>query len=88
MELRTVLTKKKKVDQDSAEETVQEVIENLEIIIPDTSDFIESNKLQMETLLYPQDCLILQIADSQNCTLLSFDSELIEKGAKKPEQIM
>ncbi|MFB6100266.1 MAG: type II toxin-antitoxin system VapC family toxin [Candidatus Nanohalobium sp.] len=87
MELRTVLTKKKRVDQEIAEETVQEVVESLEIIIPDSSDFIESNQMQIENLLYPQDCLILQVAESQNCELVSFDSELVEHGAKKPEEV-
>jgi predicted nucleic acid-binding protein len=88
MELRTVLTKKKRVEQEEAESTVEEVVENLEVVIPDSSDFIESNKLQIESLLYPQDCLILQIADAQDCALVSYDSELTEHGAVRPEDIL
>lgn len=87
MELRTVLTKKKRVEQEEAESTIEDVIENLEVIIPDSSDFINSNKLQVENLLYPQDCLILQIAESQDCKLVTFDSELVEHGAVRPEGI-
>lgn len=84
MELRTVLTKKKRVDQEEAERAV----ENLEVIIPDSSDIIEANKLQMETLLYPQDCLVLQIAEAQDCKLISFDKELMETGAKTPKELV
>jgi len=87
MELRTVLTKKKRVEQEEAESTIEDVIENLEVIIPDSSDFINSNKLQVENLLYPQDCLILQIAESQDCKLVTFDGELVEHGAVRPEGI-
>jgi len=86
MELRTVLTKKKGIEQDEVEDTIREVVENLEIIIPDSSDFIESNKMQIENLLYPQDCIILQVADSQDCELITFDKELIENKGRSPEE--
>jgi predicted nucleic-acid-binding protein len=87
MELRTVLTKKKIVEQEEAESTIEEVVESLEVIIPDSSDFIESNKLQVENLLYPQDCLVLQMSDNQGCELVSFDNELVEHRAVRPEEI-
>jgi len=42
--------------------------------------------MQVEKLLYPQDSIILQVADSQGCELVTFDKEILENGGKAPEE--
>lgn len=86
MELRTVLTKKKRIEQSVANETIREITEDVEIVLHESSDVAAANDLQQETLLYPMDCLILALAEDQDATLVTFDSELIEAGAVAPEQ--
>lgn len=49
---------------------------------------IAANRIQSETLLYPMDALILGAAEALSATLISFDSELVEQGAKRPESIL
>jgi len=46
-----------------------------------------ANQLQSETLLYPMDALVLAAADSVDATLVTFDSELVEFGAKTPDDV-
>jgi predicted nucleic acid-binding protein len=48
---------------------------------------IEANRLQSESLLYPMDALILSAAIAIDATLVSFDSELVDNGAKYPTEI-
>ena len=55
---------------------------------PDASDMIAANKLQSETLLYPMDALVLSAADTIDATLVSFDAELVEHGAKQPQDVL
>ena len=88
MELRTVLAKKKGFELDEVSEIEASVKDSVEIIIPDSSDFIGSNKSHQESLLYPMDCLILEMAESQDLDLVSFDSELVHQGAVTPEELL
>lgn len=80
MEIRSVLSKKKNFSMEALEEVEQEVIEGVEVVIPDSSDFMEANERQAETLLYPFDSLVLTLADVH-------DSELTDNGAKTPEEV-
>jgi len=61
MEIRSVLSKKKQISKDEIEMIEKDIVEGIEIIIPDSSSFIQSNELQKENYLYPSDCLILTL---------------------------
>jgi len=84
MELRSVLTKKKQFERDRIEQIEQRISSRTTVTFPDASDMIAANDLQSETLLYPMDAMILAAADAIDATLVSFDSELVEHGAKLP----
>lgn len=84
MEVRSVLSKKKNHDREEIEEVEKDIIEMVDIVIPDSSDFIEANKIQRESYAYPLDSLILAVARESGAELASFDSELLEAGAKEP----
>lgn len=87
MELRSVLTKKKQFDRERVDTIETRITARSTITFPDASDIIDANRLQSETLLYPMDALILAAADAIDATLVSFDNELIEHGAKLPSDV-
>ena len=87
MELRTVLTKKQRMEPDRAQEIQSEITADIDVIIPDASDVMQANRIQQETLLYPLDSLILACARAHDATLVSFDSELLDAGATHPEDV-
>ncbi|WP_273836517.1 PIN domain-containing protein [Halococcus sp. PRR34] len=87
MELRSVLAKKKQFDREHVEGIEARITNRATITFPDASDIVAANRLQRETYLYPMDALILAAADAADATLLSFDAELREHGAKSPEEI-
>jgi predicted nucleic acid-binding protein len=84
MELRSVLTKKQRLELPRAEAIQDEITADVRVVIPDASDMMDANRLQRETLLYPLDCLILACAQSHDAELVSFDSELQEAGTLAP----
>lgn len=84
MELRSVLTKKQRLEFSRVEAIQNEITADVRVIIPDASDMMDANRLQRETLLYPLDCLILACAQGHDSTLVSFDSELQDAGALDP----
>ncbi|WP_122088600.1 type II toxin-antitoxin system VapC family toxin [Halalkalicoccus subterraneus] len=84
MELRSVLTKKQRLELPRAEAIQDEITADVRVVIPDASDMMDANRLQRETLLYPLDCLILACAQSHDAELVSFDSELQESGTLAP----
>lgn len=88
MELRTVLTKKRRLEQDRVGRIIREILGDVDVVIHDTSDMIDANRLQEETLLYPLDCLILAVARAHDATLVSFDSELVDAGAVHPQDLL
>lgn len=85
MELRSVLTKKERLELSQAEAIQDEITADVRVVIPDASDMMDANRLQRETLLYPLDCSILACAQGHDADLLSFDSELQEAGALNPQ---
>jgi predicted nucleic acid-binding protein len=87
MEVRSVLSKKKNRRREEIEQVEQDIVELADIVIPDSSDFLEANKLQKESYAYPMDSLIIALADNSDAELASFDREMIENGAKTPEEI-
>jgi len=48
---------------------------------------MDANRRQSETLLYRMDAMILAAADAIGATLVSFDSELLEHGAERPQDV-
>jgi predicted nucleic acid-binding protein len=88
MEIRSVLSKKKKHKKSEIEDIEQDIVDMTDIIIPDSSDFLEANRIQEETLAYPMDSLIMALAKSSDAELSSFDKELTELGAKTPEKFL
>lgn len=88
MELRSVLTKKKRFDRDRIERVESRIINRATITFPDASDVVAANRLQRETLLYPMDALILAASEAADTTLVTFDSELREHGAVSPEDVL
>jgi len=87
MELRSVLSKKKQFERDRIEQIENRITTRTTVTFPDASDMMEANRLQSETLLYPMDALILAAADAVDATLVSFDGELIEHGAERPDEL-
>jgi len=87
MELRSVLSKKKGFERDRIERIENRITSRTTVTFPDASDMIAANQLQSRTLLYPMDALVLAAAEAVEATLVSFDSELIEHGAKHPNEI-
>jgi predicted nucleic acid-binding protein len=89
MELRSVLAKKKKqFNREHVERIEDRIVGRATVTFPDASDIVAANRLQRETYLYPMDALILAAADAADATLLSFDAELREHGAKPPEELL
>ena len=88
MELRSVLSKKKRFERDRIEAIENRVTSRMTVTFPDASDMMAANRIQSETLLYPMDAMILSAADAADATLVSFDSELVEHGAELPQQLL
>lgn len=88
MELRSVLSKKKQFERNRIDAIEDRITSRMTVTFPDASDMMAANRLQSETLLYPMDAMILSAADAADATLVSFDSELIEQGAKSPQHML
>jgi len=88
MEYRTVLTKKKHIEQDRVEELIDGLFDRIAVYGPETGDLIEAYAHQRESLLYPMDCVILATANEIGTDLVTFDRDLIQHGAVSPEQVL
>lgn len=88
MEVRSVLSKKKGRERQEIEEVEEDIVELVDIVIPDSADFLRANKSQKQSYAYPLDSLITAIAENSDAQLASFDSEMRENGAKKPDEIL
>jgi len=88
MEIRSVLTKKKRVEQERVEEILTDIYGRVDIYAPEISDQISANSLQKDTLLYTLDCVLLALAEDIDATLVTFDGELLENGAVSPTELM
>lgn len=84
MELRSVLAKKKRIDQPAVEETIADIGARADVYAPDSSDWLRAYDLQRETLLYTVDALLLSLAEDLDADLVTFDTELLEHGAVNP----
>jgi predicted nucleic acid-binding protein len=88
MEIRSVLTKKKRVEQDRVEAVLSDIYSSVDIYAPEISDQIAAYELQEETLLYTMDCVLLALANDVDATLVTFDGELLDHGAVVPETLV
>lgn len=82
MEIRSVMTKKKQVEQDRVEDVLSD------IYAPEISDQISAYSLQRDTLLYTLDCVLLALAEDLDATLATFDGELLGNGAVEPNDLV
>ena len=88
MEIRSVLTKKKRVEQERVEEVLADIYGGVDIYAPEISDQVSAYSLQQDTLLYTLDCVLLALAEDIDATLVTFDGELLENGAISPPELM
>ena len=88
MELRTVLTKKKRVEQERVEALERRITDGLDLIVPDASDMVRAHRHQREALLYPLDAILLACAENQDAELVSFDAEVVDNGGAHPDEIL
>ncbi|SDZ86881.1 Predicted nucleic acid-binding protein, contains PIN domain [Haloplanus vescus] len=88
MEIRSVLAKKKRVEQERVEEILTDVYRNVDIYAPEISDQIAAYSLQQDTLLYTLDCVLLALAEDIDATLVTFDGELLDNGAVPPAELL
>jgi predicted nucleic acid-binding protein len=88
MELRSVLSKKKRFERDRVDQIEARITTRTTVTFPDASDMMAANRLQSETLLYPMDALVLAAADAIEGKLVSFDRELVEHGAITPSDVL
>lgn len=87
MELRSVLSKKKRFERDRIESIERTIVDRATITFPDASDVMGANRLQRETLLYPMDALILVAAEAIDASLITFDGELLDNGGVLPSEV-
>lgn len=88
MEIRSVMTKKKQVEQDRVEDVLSDIYTRVDIYAPEISDQISAYSLQQDTLLYTLDCVLLALAEDIGATLATFDSELLDNGAVEPSGLI
>ena len=88
MEIRSVLTKKKRVEQERVEEVLADIYGGVDIYAPEISDQVSAYSLQQDTLLYTLDCVLLALAEDIDATLVTFDGELLENGAISPTELI
>ena len=72
MELRSVMTKKKRVEQDRVETVLSDTYNSVDIYAPEISDQITAYERQQETLLYTMDCVLLALANDVDAALNNF----------------
>jgi len=87
MEIRSVMTKKKRVEQDRVETVLDDIAENVDVYAPEISDQISAYRRQRESLLYTMDCVLLALAEDVNATFVTFDSELLDNGGVAPADV-
>lgn len=88
MEIRSVMTKKKQVEQGRVEDVLSDIYSQVDIYAPEISDQISAYSLQQDTLLYTLDCVLLALADDLDATLATFDGELLDTGAVEPSDLI
>lgn len=88
MEIRSVMTKKKRVEQDRVEAVLSDIYSSVDIYAPEISDQITAYELQRDNLLYTMDCVLLALANDIDATMVTFDRELLDHGGVAPEELI
>jgi predicted nucleic acid-binding protein len=88
MEIRSVMTKKKRVEQDRVEAVLSDIYSSVDIYAPEISDQIAAYELQRDNLLYTMDCVLLALANDVDATMVTFDGELLDHGGVEPEELI
>jgi predicted nucleic acid-binding protein len=87
MELRSVMTKKKRVEQDRVETVLSDIYSYVDIYAPEISDQIAAYEVQQDNLLYTIDCVFLALANDIDATMVTFDGEFLDHGGVGPEEL-
>jgi putative PIN family toxin of toxin-antitoxin system len=88
MEIRSVMTKKKGVEQDRVEAVLSDIYSSVDIYAPEISDQISAYESQRDNLLYTMDCVLLALANDVHATMVTFDGELLDHGGVPPEELI
>ena len=88
MEIRSVMTKKKRVEQDRVEAVLSDIYSSVDIYAPEISDQVAAYGLQQDNLLYTMDCVLLALANDVDATMVTFDGELLDHGGVAPEELI
>lgn len=88
MEVRSVLTKKKRVEQTEVEEVISGIASRTDVYALERDDVLRAYARQQDTLLYPVDCLLLSLADDIGASLVTFDAELTDAGGVTPTEVL
>ena len=88
MELRSVLGKKKRFEQDRVDRIEDRITRKTTVVFPDTSDIVTADRVQSSSLLYPLDAMILAAARATDAELVTFDAELLDHGAVEPSTLL
>ena len=88
MELRSALTKKKRIEQSQVEGVLSDIYANVEVFVHGESEVFDADRIQQETVLYPMDALILAAAENEEMPVVTFDAELVVAGGKTPEELL
>lgn len=87
MEIRSVMSKKKQVEQERVERVLADIYDEVDVYAPEISDQITAYSQQQESLLYTLDCVLLALAEDVDATLVTFDNELLDNGAVQPTKL-
>ena len=88
MEIRTVLSKKKRIERAEIERPIDGIVARVDVYALDRDDVLNAYAMQKETFLYPIDCLLLTLADDIDAELVTFDTELQHAGATAPTELI
>jgi len=88
MEIRSVMTKKKRVEQDRVEAVLDDIADNVDVYAPEISDQIAAYQRQRDSLLYTMDCVLLALATDVEATFVTYDSELLDNGGVAPSDVV
>ena len=84
MELRTVLTNKKQLEQSRVEQIIDGIAARTDVYALEREDALRAYRRQTDALLYPIDCLLFSLANGLDAELVTFDTELQDAGAVAP----
>ncbi|WP_435196760.1 type II toxin-antitoxin system VapC family toxin [Natronomonas sp. EA1] len=88
MEVRTVLSKKKRIEKEAIERTIGGIVARTDVYALERDDILNGYTMQKQNFLYPIDCLLLSLADDIGANLVTFGAELQDAGAVAPAELV